>query len=904
VGRASVRTSALSVAVEGVVSQVGGSRWGRLRATAGSAVLRSKLRPLTDPDRLVVRSRLHQVLDDAASCPLTLVVAPAGSGKTSLLATWCAGLSTPHAWLSADGEDRDAVRFWSGMIVALETLAPGSGQRALTLVRRPGYLLDGVAVLLDDLEAAPLAEAVLVVDDVHVIDGDELAVRSLALFLQHLPAWLHVAVAARRAPSLPLDRLRARGQLGEVHFAELRFSEEEAVDLLRRLTPGLEDRRLTEIARRSGGWAAGIELAALAARASLAQPDVAPRSSGGDLLVEGYVWHEVLGAENPDLVDVLLDIAVVELVDPALAVALTGRDDAAAMLSLAEARGLFVSQIDPSGRYVVHSLVREVLLAELARGSPDRLTRQHIRAARWYQETGLIPLALEHWLLGGRPRDALHLLAAHVATLYDSGREATIARTLGGIPARIATSDLPTIMEVAWCNLLVSRHRFLHAVDQMSVIARASADVDQTTRARMTMLCAIAATVQGDWDEGAARAQGALRDLGQEWWLDPLGRFSWNMIARGSCLSELWDDDSAEVRAARQALSMDPERMLSFEGTRALGNALAGRPVDALRVAAGVRNAAEVANMTILRSELSLAEALAHREIGDLPRAIDELSALADVRLEATPYCQLLACLELAHARCDAGDLAGAERWFTRSSDFVENEYAGRGGRGWLARLGTRLALAGGSVEQARIWSGQIDDPFWAAVSGARVFLAEGDRTRAASALDDVRPLCIRHQVVLDLLRAQAAQTHDESLKWVIAAIDVALANGLLQTIASEPPEVLHLVELAAWRVPPTWLDRLRRAATMEVGRGRVESARGMVDLLTDREREVLRLLPSRLTLREIAAELSISMNTLKFHLKVIYRKLQCGSRTEAAEIARGLTQLRQPGQGPSTFRR
>ena len=116
--------------------------------------------------------------------------------------------------------------------------------------------------------------------------------------------------------------------------------------------------------------------------------------------------------------------------------------------------------------------------------------------------------------------------------------------------------------------------------------------------------------------------------------------------------------------------------------------------------------------------------------------------------------------------------------------------------------------------------------------------------------------------------------------------------------------ETLSAGSSRAWRVPPTWLDRLRRAATMEVGRGRVESVRGMADQLTDREREVLRLLPSRLTLREIAAELSISMNTLKFHLKVIYRKLQCGSRTEAAEIARGLTQLRQPGQGPSTFRR
>ena len=887
------------------MSKAGGSRDDRSWASA-SAVLTSKLRPLTDPDRLIVRSQLHQLLDDAAAFPLTLVVAPAGSGKTSLLATWFVELSTPHAWLSVDEEDRDAVRFWSGMVVALETLAPGSGQRAFGLINRPSSLLVGVAALLDDLEAAPLEKAVLVVDDLHVVDSDELTVRSLALFLQHLPRWLHVVVATRRAPRLPLHRLRARGQIREVHFSELRFSQDDAAELFQRLDPALEDGPPNELARRAGGWAAGIELAALASRTRRVQRDtIAPHYAGdGDLLVEDYVWHEVFGAEDPEVVDVLLDVAVVDLVDPALAVALAGREDAATKLALAEARGLFVSRVGPSGRYTIHSLIREVLLGELARASPGRLTRQHVRAARWYQETGHVPRGLEHWLLSGHPRDALHLLAAHVTSLYDGGREATIERTLDGISSQIPTANLPTIMEVAWCARFVSRQRFLDAVDQMSVIAQASGDIDRTTRARMTMLHSFAATVRGDWDDGAALSERALRELGEKWVLDPLGVFAWTTIVRGSCLSERWDDAAAEVGAARQSLSIDPERMLSFQGIRALGLALAGQPVDALRVAAGVRNAAELANMSSLRSELDIAEALAHREMGDLPRAVDELAAVAELRVEAAPHSQLLAAAELAHARCDAGDVAGAEVWFTRVTDMVESEASGRGALGWLARLGTRLALAGGSVERAGIWAGQVDDDFWAGVSTARIFLAEGDRAQAASALDGASPRCIRHLVVRDLLRAQAASTQEESLKWVIAAIDVASTNGLLQTVASEGPDVLRLVELAAWRVPPTWLDRLRRAATPEVGRGQVETMRGMVDRLTDREREVLRLLPSRLTLHEIASELSISMNTLKFHLKVIYRKLDCRSRADAAAIARALTQLKQSDQAPSTSRR
>jgi LuxR family maltose regulon positive regulatory protein len=876
---------------------------GRSSTAAGSGVLRSKLRPSVVGGQLVVRSRLHRLLDETVKCPLTLVVAPAGSGKSSLLATWTRALTTANAWLSVDEHDRDAVQLWSGMGAALETLAPGCSREADSLARRPATLMEAVATILDQLEVANRPAGVLVLDDVHLVDEDALAVRSLGLFLQHLPEWLHVVVVARREPRLPLGRLRARGQLAEVRFPELLFSQEEAVEMLTRLAPSLDQPRADDLARRAGGWAAGIQLAALAARSRDARVDVVPQTEEGGLLLEDYVLREVLGAESPELVQTLLDTAVVELVEPALAVALTGRADASQLLTLAEERGLFVSRVDPSGWYRMHSLVRDVLRAELSRRSPDRFSDRHVRAAVWFEETGEVPLALEHWLLAGRARDALRLLSAHATALYDGGREATIARVLHRIPSDVAAADVTAMVEYAFCHLLVDRRRFFQTVEQAGELARRTADLSPATRSRIDTLESFAVTMRGDWVGGREYADRVIRDLGDEAWLDPLGRFAWNMVAREVALSERWDDSGDEVEGARHALGIDPDRRLAFEGVRALGEALAGRPVDALRVAAGVRHAASVTNMTILRTELATAEALAHREMADLPRALDELTALAAVDVEPVPYCRLLAHLELARAHLDDGTPAAAERWFSQAEDLVEEELWGLGARSLVAGVGIRLALARGRHEDAERWSSQLDDPFWSGIGTARVLLARGDHAAARSALEQTSPRCLRHDVVLDLLRARTAATHEESLKWVMAAADRASANGLVQTVASEGQEVLRLVELAAWRVPPRWLDRLRRAGTPEVARGRVEAALGLVEALTDRERDVLRLLPSRLTLREIAAELSISMNTLKFHLKVIYRKLGCGSRAEAAEVARGLSRQR-TGHGPSTRRR
>ncbi len=300
------------------------ARTATTRSSALSPLHAAKLRRPVPVDHYVVRPRLLELLDDVARGPLTLVVAPAGSGKTALLAGWLNEISTPSAWLSLDESDRDPVQFWTGMIAALDTLAPGSGSRALGALRSPGRFSNAVVdELLEDLEKSAHSPALLVVDDFHVVDDDVAA--SVGVFLRHQPGWLSLVLSTRRTPSLPIDRMRSRGQLGEVRFGELRFSSDEATQLLTNLSPSLPDDRVQAVVDRAGGWAASLQLAALAARSARARHDVAAIDPAGQQLVHDYVLHEVLGDEAPELIDVLFAAAVVPRTNSSLAVALTAQ---------------------------------------------------------------------------------------------------------------------------------------------------------------------------------------------------------------------------------------------------------------------------------------------------------------------------------------------------------------------------------------------------------------------------------------------------------------------------------------------------------------------------------------------------------------------------------------------------
>ena len=275
---------------------------------------------------------------EVVECPVILVVAPAGTGKTSLVAGWVAEASTPAAWLSLDEADRDGVQFWSGVIAALETMAPGCGERSLPMLRRPGSRADAVDQLVADLETQHRPPSVLVIDDCHLVDDDDFVLGSLSGFLRDKPAWLHVVLVTRREPKLPIDRMRSRGQLGEIRFAELRFSASEAVELMVRLSPTLSGKRVDSAVRRADGWATSLQLAGLAARSSQAQRAAPASGHEDDVLVQDYVLHEVVANEAPELIDVLYAAAIVPRINPSLAQALTDRPDAGRLLGTAEAR--------------------------------------------------------------------------------------------------------------------------------------------------------------------------------------------------------------------------------------------------------------------------------------------------------------------------------------------------------------------------------------------------------------------------------------------------------------------------------------------------------------------------------------------------------------------------------------
>lgn len=482
----------------------------------------AKLRPPSLPVPYLPRARLADLLDSAPDGAVTVIRAGAGSGKTTLAAAWVAESDARQAWLSLDISDADAATFWMNLVSALRQLVPACGDASLALLRRAGGSDDVAAALRDDLTAADAVSAsVLVIDDLHIVDGVDEIIAPFSQFVLDAPMWLHVVLLSRRELALPRDQLTSQGRLREVLFAELKFSPAEARALLSELVPALPYESVDIAATRADGWAVGLRLAALAARTALAQ--AGPRSAALDPdreLVQNFVLNEVLAAEDLDIVRFMSDVSVVARFNANLAAALTGRADASELIGRAEARGLFVTPLDADGWFELHSAARDALSAQIAARSPRELSALHSRAAIWFAGAGDVSTALDHWLLADRQRDALRLLAAEHANLYDDGGESIIRRTVAALGPEVATADLDAMVEFAWCHLLVDLRRFLELVQQMTWWGGQS---DVTIGARVTMLESVAATVTGRWVEGGQLARRAMKDLGPAAWQDPLG---------------------------------------------------------------------------------------------------------------------------------------------------------------------------------------------------------------------------------------------------------------------------------------------------------------------------------------------------------------------------------------------
>ena len=408
-------------------------------------LLATKLHAPRSRPGLVTRPRLADLLDKGADRGLVLVAAPAGYGKSVLLSEWARGRAQPVAWLSLDAGDNDPVRFWRHVLAALDLARRGIAERVGPLAGPPPPpAYDAlVSALINDVVAEPDLPGMLLVFDDYQLITSETVHASVRFLLEHRPPRLHIVLASRSDPPLGLARFRGQGELGEVRAADLRFTVDEAAELLRQASADLDLSAAAALAERTEGWAAGLQLAALSLRG---QPDIArfvAAFTGSHRYILDYLAEEVLERQPEDLREFLLETSVLERLNGSLCNAVTDRDDSQALLEKADRSGLFVVQLDDvRGWWRYHHLFADLLRVRLER-DPDRARRLHRNAARWYEQRGLPDEAVRHALAAGEQERAARLVEEHFDTVFNlRGEQATIQSWLparGAVGRRLRT---------------------------------------------------------------------------------------------------------------------------------------------------------------------------------------------------------------------------------------------------------------------------------------------------------------------------------------------------------------------------------------------------------------------------------------------------------------------------------
>src|ERR671933_792741 len=402
-------------------------------------VLETKLYVPKPRRGVVPRARLRERLDGAADVQLTLVSAPAGFGKTTLLADWLATVAVDGravAWLSLDQSDNHPTSFWTYVTAALHRVTPGAGQNAISLLEspQPPPIETVLATLLNDLSNVSI-DLVMVLDDYHLVDASELRA-GMAFFIDHLPPQLHLVIASRADPALPLARLRARGELVEIRAADLRFRPDEAAAYVNEVMGlHLTARDIAALEGRTEGWIAALQLAALSMQGRDDVPGFIAGFAGDDRYIVDYLVEEVLQRQPERVRSFLLQTAVLDRLSAPLCNAVTGQESGKTMLEALERANLFVVPLDDRRRwYRYHHLFADVLRAHLADEQPDHVPELHRRASTWFEHNGDAAQAVSHALAAEDFARAADLIELAAPELLRTRQEARLLAWLKALP--------------------------------------------------------------------------------------------------------------------------------------------------------------------------------------------------------------------------------------------------------------------------------------------------------------------------------------------------------------------------------------------------------------------------------------------------------------------------------------
>ncbi|KQV65824.1 hypothetical protein ASC64_13075 [Nocardioides sp. Root122] len=911
---------------------------------------------------VVPRPRLADLLVRGAQGPLTLVSAPAGFGKTTLLASWFAAAPSTEnddhavAWVSLDERDREATTFWSYVLLALDRAVPGSGAAALTLLQSGQTSVEAVLVGLVNELSVRSGEVTLVLDDYHLADGVEVA-SGMAFLVDHLPPQLHIVVGTRVDPALPLSRLRARGELVEVRANDLRFTPQEVSGYLNELNGlDLSPDDLAVLESRTEGWVAALQLAALSLRNRDDRTGFIAGFAGDDRFVVDYLVEEVLSQQPDDVRRFLLDTSILDRLTGPLCDAVSPQPESAgprtgvrpgrARLEDLDRANLFLVALDDNRTwYRYHHLFGDVLRSHLIDERPDEVATLHRRAAGWHADAGHVDAAVRHAMAAGDTGQAADLVELSFRALGRERREDLLRQW-----AHQLTDDTlrnRPVLAVALIGGLMASNEFdgvdgrLDHVEHLLTMPTDEVvvvDRDELPRlpATITMYRAALALVGGDPAGAITLAAQAIAvaedgdDLAVGSSAALSGLASWSAgdleaarVSYGTAIGALTRAGHiADVLGCSIALA-DMELRLGHlraaEQTFARALALAEENTSGLAVMRGTADMlVGLSRVAWYRNDLvGMAEHL---------RRSDELGESA--ALAQNPYRWRVG---LARMRAAEGDLSSALKLLDEAERVYVADYAPNVQPIHATRA--RVLAARGDVAEAHAWAEDhlvsTDDVLsylreYEHITLARVLLAEHAATGSSAALDEAVRLLDRllaaaagggrtgSVIEVEVLRAlahNAAGARRESLGALQHAVQLARPEGWVRVFVDASPVACDLLrELATEQPRSGYLSELLHATTPvdgareQTGDGRgarpglvFGSDRWPVDMLSDREMEVLRLLGSDLDGPAIARGLFVSLNTVRTHTKHIYAKLGVNSRRAAVSKAHQLGLLSGP---------
>jgi LuxR family maltose regulon positive regulatory protein len=889
---------------------------------AAIPLLETKLRAPRSRRGVVARPRL-----DPPTGPdhpaLTLVSAPAGFGKTTLLTEWLARWTADGAsiaWLSLDPADNDPALFVSYLVAALQKAVPNAGESARSLIRSsPSAVQDAVSLLLNDL-ATDAHEIVLVLDDYHVISAPDIH-EAVAFFVDHLPPHVRLVLASRADPPLPLARLRVRGDLLEVRAAELRFTADEASAYLNEsMGLRLDATDVSALESRTEGWIAALQLAALSLQGRDDVADFIASFTGDDRFVVDYLVEEVLERQDPLVRSFLLQTSVLDRLTGSLCDAVTQRSGGKATLEALDRANLFLVALDDRREwYRYHHLFADVLRARVLDEQPEIVRDLHRRAGDWYEARGDRPDAIAHAIAGRDVDRAAELVELAAPEMRRTRQEATLRRWLEALPAELFTARPVLAVTLVGARMATGdttgASALLDGVESWLAPTDGAPPpsspivFDDVERARLPEQVAIyrsgLALLAGDIEGTLTHADRALA-------LAP----PTDHLARGaaSALQGLARWRTADLDAARHSYSVAVASLTEAEHfADVMGCSLGladiqiaqGRLGDAVRTfdAAlahatahpGLRGAAD---MHVGLAEVHLARNDIDGAVGHL-EAAERLGEQAGLPQHA--YRWRVATARLRHAQ---GDLTSALDLLTEAERFYDTDFSPSVQP--IPAIKARMHVANGDLAAAERWVtdsglGVLDEPSYLRefehVTLARILLARRDRDAVGEAIGLMtRLLAAANEggrrgtavelLVLLALAHQASGDRDAARESIEAALVLAAPEGYVRVFLDEGPAMTALLQSVAARGAPG--DHARRilAAERPPAAAVQSTGRGLAEELSSRELDVLRLLRSELSGPDIARELFVSLNTMRTHTKNIYAKLGVSNRREAVRRA------------------